>query len=74
MMVVALAFVAAACGGDGDDRACRPCNTDDGCDGDQECVLAVDGAQRCFEREDATCRLGRVEVARAPTPVPTAVP
>jgi hypothetical protein len=76
MLALVVALIATACGDGGgdDDRACRPCVTSDGCEKDQECVLAVDGEQRCFETDEATCKLDRVEVARAPTPSPTATP
>ena len=65
--------LAAACGS-GDTRECHTCTTTESCDGGQECVLAVDGAQRCFDVDRATCPLDRVDVGRAPTPTPTATP
>ena len=75
IVFLAVAIAGIGCGGSGDDdRACRPCSTSDVCDGDQECVAAADGRQRCFELDEATCTVGRVTVARAPTPVPTAAP
>lgn len=76
MVAVVLALVAGACGDSGgdDDRACHECSTNESCDGDQECVLAIDGELRCFEVDEATCQLDRVEVGRAPTPSPTATP
>lgn len=76
ILALALASIGAACGdgGSDDDRECRTCATSEACDNDQECVLAVDGDQRCFETDKATCTLDRVEVGRAPTPAPTPVP
>lgn len=76
ILAVALAVIGVACGdsGGGDDRECRTCATSETCENDQECVLAVDGDQRCFEIDKATCTLDRVEVGRAPTPAPTPVP
>jgi len=75
VLVVALALLGAACGGGGgDDDECRTCTVSEDCHGDQECVLAVDGNQRCFEPDKATCTLDRVEVGRAPTPSPTPIP
>lgn len=73
MVAVLLTVIAGACGdgGSDDDRQCRKCSTNESCDGDQECVLAVDGEPRCFEIGDATCKLDRVKVGRAPTPTPT---
>ena len=53
---------------------CGTCTVDEDCHGNDVCVLAVDGNKRCFDRDDATCTLDRVEVGRAPTPVPTATP
>ena len=75
MAAVALALLlAGACGNGDDTRECHTCTTTESCDGDQECVVASDGNRRCFEVGNATCPLGRVSVARAPTPVPTATP
>ncbi|MCC6764135.1 MAG: hypothetical protein IT293_05680 [Deltaproteobacteria bacterium] len=76
MVALLLALVAGACGDSGgdDDQACHECSTNDGCDGDQECARAVDGELRCFDTGEATCKLGRVEVGRAPTPTPLATP
>ena len=77
ILVVALALMGVACGGgdgDGDDRQCRNCTVSENCDGDQECVLAVDGNLRCFENDRETCTLDRVPVARAATPSPAATP
>jgi hypothetical protein len=75
IVVLAAAMAAGGCDGSGDDDgACRTCATADACDDDQECVPAADGQQRCFELEEATCTVGRVTVARAPTPAPTATP
>ena len=76
IVVLAVALAGIGCGGGSgdDDRACRTCSTTDACDGDQECVLASDGRQRCFELDEAACTVGRVTVGRAPTPVPTAAP
>ena len=72
--VASMLLLAAACGNGSDTRECHTCTTTESCDGDQECVLDVDGAARCFEVDKATCPLGRVDVGRAPTPVPTAIP
>ncbi len=74
ILVMALTLTIAACGGgDGDsDRECNTCTTSENCQGNDECVLAVDGNLRCFDRDDSTCTLGSVEVGRAP--VPTAIP
>ncbi len=72
-VVVALALVVMACGGGGgddDDQECRTCTVSEDCDGDQECVLAVDGERRCFESDEVTCTLDRVKVGRAPVPTP----
>ncbi|MCC6847075.1 MAG: hypothetical protein IT294_01140 [Deltaproteobacteria bacterium] len=76
MAALLLAMVAGACGDSGgdDDRACHECSTNESCDGDQECALAVDGELRCFDVDKASCTIGRVEVARAPTPTPQATP
>jgi len=75
ILVVVLALIGVACGsGGGDDRECGTCTVDEDCHGNDVCVLAVDGNKRCFDRDDATCTLDRVEVGRAPTPVPTATP
>lgn len=78
ILVVALALMGVACGdgdsGGGDDRQCRTCMVSETCDGDQECVMAVDGNLRCFETDRATCTLDRVPVARAATPTPGATP
>ena len=75
ILAVALASLAAACGdSSSDDRECRICATSEACENDQECVLAVDGEQRCFELDQAACTVDRVEVGRAPTPTPTPVP
>lgn len=76
ILAMALAVMGVACGDDGsnDDRECQRCVDSEVCDNDQECVLAVDGEQRCFEIDKATCTLDRVEVGRAPTPAPTPVP
>jgi hypothetical protein len=79
MAAVALMLaLAAACGNGDDTRECHTCNATESCDGGQECVLATDGAQRCFDLDRATCPLGRVDVGRAsplaPTPTPTATP
>lgn len=72
ILLLAVAICAPACdGGSDDDRECRPCTTSEVCENDQECVLAVDGAQRCFELDRDTCELDRVPVGRAPTPAPT---
>ena len=72
ILVVALALFGAACGGGGnDDRECQTCTVNEDCHGSEECVLAVDGNLRCFDPDDATCKLDRVTVGRAPTPVPT---
>ena len=74
-LVVALALTVTACGGgDKGDLQCNTCTTDENCHGSQVCVLAVDGNQRCFDPDDATCKLGSVDIGRAPTPVPTAIP
>jgi hypothetical protein len=71
VLLAALALGIGACGGDGDDEdECRICSVDENCESDQECVLAVDGNQRCFETDQETCTLDRVEVGRAPAPVP----
>lgn len=75
ILVVALALMAAACdGGGGDEGECNTCGTDEGCHGNQECVLAVDGNHRCFEPDNESCTSGRVLIARAATPTPTATP
>jgi hypothetical protein len=76
ILAAALAVLGVACGDDSsnEDRECRRCATSDTCENDQECVLAVDGEQRCFELDRATCTLDRVEVGRAPTTGPTPVP
>jgi hypothetical protein len=75
VLVVALALLGAACGGGGGhDRECNTCTVSENCKGDQECVLAVDGQLRCFDPDEATCTLDRVEVGRAPTATPTPVP
>lgn len=76
ILALALAVMGVACGDDSsdEDRECRRCSTSESCENDQECVLAVDGEQRCFELDQVTCTLDRVEVGRAPTPAPTPVP
>jgi hypothetical protein len=72
ILLLALALLVPACGDDSeDDRECRTCTTSEVCENDQECVLAVDGEQRCFEVDQETCQLDRVTVGRAPTPAPT---
>lgn len=71
MLILALALGVGACGGDGDDEdECRTCQVDKDCESDQECVPAVDGNRRCFETDQETCTLDRVEVGRAPIPLP----
>lgn len=78
LLVVALALAAgiASCGDGGgdDDVECHTCTVNEDCDGDQECVLAVDDRLRCFEPDRTQCTLDRVTVGRAPTPVPTVTP
>lgn len=76
ILAMALAVMGVACGDDSskEDRECKRCVTSESCENDQECVLAVDGEQRCFELDQAACMLDRVEVGRAPTPAPTPVP
>ncbi len=75
ILALGLAVIGVACGdSSGDDRECQRCATSESCENDQECVLAVDGEQRCFELDRDTCTLDRVEVGRAPTPAPTSVP
>lgn len=73
VVALGLALFAGACGdGNSDeDRQCRPCTSDAGCDSDHECVLAVDGENRCFKDDKDTCKLDRVDIKRAPTPSPT---
>jgi hypothetical protein len=74
ILVVVLALTAVACGGGGGGDECSTCTMSEDCHGSDECVLAVDGNRRCFDPDEATCTLDRVNVARAPTPVPTPTP
>lgn len=73
MLVVVLALLGAACGdgGGGNEEECSRCTVTEDCDGGDECVLAVDGAMRCFDIDQATCTFNRVPVGRAPTPTPS---
>jgi hypothetical protein len=75
-LLLALALMTAACGGGGgDSKECSTCTVDEDCKGSQQCVLAVDGVNRCFDDDENSCTVGRVPVGRAsPLPNPTATP